>query len=194
MEKVKNAFSLDVVSVRLVKDVPLLSDKPIAEPQDAIKVVGNVLSELDREAVCIINLRADSSPINCHIASIGSINAALIAPRELLKASILSNACRIIMVHNHTADNLKPSRHDIEMTDRMARICEMINIPLLDHVIVGGDNSSFFSFREKGVVDFDKSTRYADDISRINLAKVAEGGMTDGKAVHGRGAFDCKKR
>ena len=38
------------------------------------------------------------------------------------------------------------------MTDRMNKICELIGIPLIDHVIVGGDNREFFSFKEKGVI------------------------------------------
>lgn len=40
----------------------------------------------------------------------------------------------------------------MKMTDRMQQVCELVGIPLLDHVIVGGDNSQYFSFHEKGLV------------------------------------------
>lgn len=78
--------------------------------------------------------------------------AAMAHPRELLKASILSNAASIMLIHCHPSGQLLPSKADTMMTDRMNKICELIGIPLVDHVIVGGDNREFFSFKEKGVI------------------------------------------
>ena len=42
------------------------------------------------------------------------------------------------------------------MTDRMAKMCELMGIPLIDHVIVGGDNLQYFSFKEKKLMDTPK--------------------------------------
>ena len=95
----KNDFKLDVVSVRLVKDAPLLSERRIISPEDAVDVVGKMLCEMDREVVCVVNLKGDNTPINCHIASIGAVNQTMAHPRELLKSSILSNAANIILLH-----------------------------------------------------------------------------------------------
>lgn len=148
----KNEFKLKVVSVRLVKDVPLLSEKKITEPEDAINIVGSVLCEMDREVICVINLKADNTPINCHFASMGAVNQAIAHPRELFKASILSNAAHMILVHNHPSSNLQPSKEDTIMTDRMIQLTELLEIPLLDHIIVGGDNKEYFSFRAKGLL------------------------------------------
>lgn len=148
----KNEFKLKVVSVRLVKDAPLLSEKKIMKPEDAINVVGSVLSEMDREIICVINLKGDSTPINCHFASMGAVNQALAHPRELFKSSILSNAANMILVHNHPSSNLQPSKEDTIMTDRMIQLTELLGIPLLDHIIVGGDNREYFSFRAKGLL------------------------------------------
>lgn len=145
-------FSLEVVSVRLVREVPILSDTPINVPEDAVRLVGRELCDMDREVVCVINLKADQTPINCHFASIGALNYSMAHPRELLKTGILSNAAGIILCHNHTSGNLIPSEADVKLTDRMQQVCELVGIPLLDHVIVGGDNSMYFSFREKGLV------------------------------------------
>jgi len=148
----KNEFKLEVVSVRLVKDAPLLSKKKIMKPEDAIDVVGNVLCEMDREVICVINLKTDGIPINCHFASMGAVNQAILHPRELFKASILSNAANMILVHNHPSSNLQPSKEDTIMTDRMIKLTELLGIPLLDHIIVGGDNKEYFSFRAKGLL------------------------------------------
>lgn len=103
-------FKLEVVSVRLVKDAPLFSDHKITTPQDAVKVVGDFLCEMDREVLCIINLKSDGSPINCSIVSMGAVDQTIAEPRELFKASILSNAAKMILVHNHPSGSLTPSK------------------------------------------------------------------------------------
>lgn len=147
-----SAFKLDVVSIRLVKDAPIASEHPVTSPEDAIHLVGQTLCEMDREMVCVINLKKNGIPINCNFASIGALDYAMMHPRELLKSSILSNAAEIILVHNHPSGSLVPSKEDVTMTARMQKIMELMQIPLLDHIIVAGDNSRYFSFRDKGVV------------------------------------------
>ena len=148
----KTEFELDVVSVRLVKDAPIFSEHPFSNPSEVVAALGNYMCELDREVVCVINLRSDLKPINVHFASMGALNEAMAHPRELLKASILSNAASIMLVHCHPSGNLVPSKSDTMMTDRMNTICEMMGMPLVDHIIVGGDNREYFSFKEKGMM------------------------------------------
>lgn len=140
---------LEVVSVRLVKDAPVLSEHQIKGPEDAIAALGEILCELDREVLCVINLKTDGTPINCHFASMGAVNYSIMCPRELFKSSILSNAANMIIIHNHPSGRLEPSKEDIAVTDRMINLCDMMGIPLLDHVIVGGNNREYFSFKEK---------------------------------------------
>ena len=71
----------------------------------------------------------------------------------MLKAAILANASRIIMVHNHPSGSLVPSKDDTRVTDRMIQICDLVGIPLVDHIIVSGKNEEYFSFREKAVLN-----------------------------------------
>ena len=142
-------FKLEVVSVRLVKDAPLFSDHQLTSPKDAVKVVGDFLCEMDREVLCVINLKSDGTPINCNIVSIGAVNQTLAEPRELFKASILSNAAQMLMMHNHPSGSLEPSRQDVMMTNRILDLSELIGIRLVDHIIVGNDCNRYFSFSEK---------------------------------------------
>ena len=143
------SFQLDVVSVRLVKNAPLFSDKKITTPEDAVSLLGELLCEMDREVVCVINQKSDGTPINCNFASMGAINQAIAEPRELFKTAILSNAAKMLLVHNHPSGTLEPSKEDTILTDRMLKLSTLLGIPLIDHVIVGGDNSRYFSFKEK---------------------------------------------
>lgn len=169
-------FQLEVVSVRLVRDAPVLSDRKIQKPEDAIAVVGEVLSEMDREVVCVINLKADGTPINCNFVSMGAVNQAMAEPREIFKSAILSNAVSMIMVHNHPSGSLEPSVADTIMTDRILKLSHMAGIPLIDHVIVGGDNTKYFSFKEKDMMKIPDVTltqdyRYLDFEDKAMVAE-----------------------
>ena len=128
----KNDFKLDVVSVRLVKDAPIYSEHTFNNPADIAAVMGDCMCQFDREVVCVV------------------------------KSSILSNAASMMLIHCHPSGNVFPSKADTMMTDRMNKLCELMGIPLIDHIIVGGDNREFFSFREKGMIDNPKITLSTD--------------------------------
>ena len=148
----RNPFKLNVVSIRLVKDAPIYSEYPIKTPWDAVDLIGSRLCEMDREVLCVINLKTDGTPINCHFVSVGTLNETIASPREMFKTSILSNAANIILLHCHPSGSLSPSKEDVKLTDRMIKLCALMGIPLLDHIIVGGRNGNYFSFKEKGIL------------------------------------------
>ena len=150
--KEKNPFNLDVVSVRLVKDAPIMSGHPITNPEDAVLLLGKHLCEMDREVLCVINMKTDGTPINCSFVSVGCLSNTLAHPRELFKGSILSNASQMIMLHNHPSGNIHPSKDDILLTNRFTSVCDLMGIPLVDHVIVGGGNGEFYSFKENHMI------------------------------------------
>ena len=176
MIKMNNDFKIDVVSVRLVKEAPILSDVKITTPEVAVQVLGKYLCEMDREVLCVVNLKSDNTPINCTMASMGSLNQSIVSPREIFKASILSNAAYMLLIHNHPSGTLNPSKEDIQVTDRLIKLTDLMGIPLLDHIIVGGDNSEYFSMREKKLMMHERE-QYERDYNRLefdNNVMVAE--------------------
>ncbi len=176
----ENPFALDVVSVRLVRDAPLYSDQPLLNPEAVLAVLGDVMCEFDREVIAIVNLKSDLTPINVTFASMGAINEAVAHPREMLKASLLSNAAAMMIVHNHPSGQLSPSNQDTMMTDRMNNICNLMDITLVDSIIVGGDNQSYFSFCKKGLLkrpDIRVSTDYKElDMQNFSVAEQVTAG------------------
>lgn len=178
--EIQEPFQLDVVSVRLVRNAPIFSNKKITNPKEAVSLVGELLCEMDREVVCVINLKTDGTPINCNFASMGAINQAIAEPRELFKSAILSNAAKMILVHNHPSGTLEPSKEDTVMTDRLLKLSALLGIPLEDHIIVGGDNSRYFSFKEKEMLEMPKITLTQDYhyLDFENRAMVAEPGRS----------------
>ena len=120
-----------------------------------VRVLGKELEAYDREALCVVNLRNDLAPINMNIVSMGSVKTSIASAREVFKSSILSNASSIMLLHNHTSGNLFPSQGDIDVTKQIAVVADLLDIPLMDHVILG-HRGDFFSFRSNGFLGQDK--------------------------------------
>lgn len=170
----KKPFQLEQVAIRMVEAPPLQSDYPLNSPDAVVKLMAETLKDYDREVFVVVNLRPDLKPINMNIVSMGALDQSLVHPREAIKSMVLSNACSVLMVHNHTSGKLVPSKEDIAVTDRMTKVCSMVGIKLLDHVIVG-PGQNYYSFHEKQVLPLPHIT-YAKDLSELEIGgnKVAE--------------------
>lgn len=163
------ADKLEQVAIRMVEQLPLYSKEPMNNPDAAIRVMNEFLSQMDRELFCIVNLQADLTPINMNIVSVGSLNEALINPREIFKSAILSNAHSMMLIHNHPSGNLTPSTSDIQTTARMQELGELMGISLVDHIITGR-NGNYYSFRDKGEFP-DSRIRFSTRVEDIDLTK-----------------------
>ena len=163
------ADKLEQVAIRMVEQPPLYSKEPMNNPDAAIRVMNGFLSQMDRELFCIVNLQADLTPINMNIVSVGSLNEALINPREIFKSAILSNAHSMMLIHNHPSGNLTPSTSDIQTTARMQELGELMGISLVDHIITGRDGN-YYSFRDKGEFP-DSRVRFSTRVEDIDLTK-----------------------
>ena len=163
------ADKLEQVAIRMVEQPPLYSKEPMNNPDAAIRVMNEFLSQMDRELFCIVNLQADLTPINMNIVSVGSLNEALINPREIFKSAILSNAHSMMLIHNHPSGNLTPSTSDIQTTARMQELGELMGISLVDHIITGR-NGNYYSFRDKGEFP-DARIRFSTRVEDIDLTK-----------------------
>ncbi len=163
------ADKLEQVAIRMVEQPPLYSNEPMNNPDVAIRVMNEFLSQMDRELFCIVNLQADLTPINMNIVSVGSLNEALINPREIFKSAILSNAHSMMLIHNHPSGNLTPSTSDIQTTARMQELGELMGISLVDHIITGR-NGNYYSFRDKGEFP-DARIRFSTRVEDIDLTK-----------------------
>lgn len=144
---------VNVVSLKMVKEKSsLYAHRKITSPSDAADLLRDFLENSDREMFLVCCLDSKNQPTCINVVSIGTLNSSLVHPREVFKAAILANSHSILVAHNHPSDDLLPSKADTMMTDRMNKLCELMGIPLIDHVIVGGDNREFFSFKEKGLI------------------------------------------
>ena len=165
-------YSLDRVAIRMVKEPPLYSSTPVRSPDDAVRLMAEMLKGYDREVFCIVNFRNDMTPINMNIVSMGTLNASLVHPREILKSSILSNAAHVMAFHNHPSGSLSPSQEDIQITDRLQKLLDLAGIPLLDHIIIG-NGDRYYSFRENQTLPVSEN-RFATAPEQIHFSPVPE--------------------
>lgn len=80
----------------------------------------------------------------------GTLDRAVVEPREILRRALIRHAAGIIIYHNHPSGNPSPSREDREFTRRLAAACDTMGVRLLDHIVVGSQDC--FSFREGGLL------------------------------------------
>lgn len=143
---------VDLISLKVCREKSMkYSNRQVTSPQQAYQLVKDFIGDTDREYVVVMNLNTKNEPCSVEICSIGSINQAVVHPREIFKSAIVTNADKIILFHTHPSDSLKPSESDIDTTRSLIEASDIIQIPILDHIIVGSND--FFSFRNGGLMD-----------------------------------------
>ena len=108
------------------------------------------LQDSDREQFIITCLNTKNEPTNISVVSVGTLNKAIVHPKEVFKTAILSNAASSMAFHNHPSGNAEPSQQDIQLTNRLYEAGELLGIKLLDHLIIG--DGTFTSLKEKGAL------------------------------------------
>ncbi len=83
----------------------------------------------------------------CEVSS-GGISGTVADPRLIFVAALKANCSGIIISHNHPSSNLKPSKQDEVLTQKIKHAGEFLDIKLLDHVIV--TNEGYYSFADEG--------------------------------------------
>lgn len=124
------------------------SGTPVRAPQDVARLFMDEMKHYDREHFKAAFLNTKNQIIKVVTVSIGSLNASIVHPREILKPAIVASAASIVLIHNHPTGDPSPSREDVEFTRRFARCGELIGIELLDHIVIGADR--FQSLKESG--------------------------------------------
>ncbi len=124
------------------------SGTSIQAPKDVARLFMDEMKHYDREHFKAAFLNTKNQIIKVVTVSIGSLNASIVHPREILKPAIAVSAASIVLVHNHPTGDPSPSREDVEFTRRFARCGELMGIELLDHIVIGADR--FQSLKESG--------------------------------------------
>ena len=177
------------VRLRLSEASPIYSSKEITNHVRAAEVMSDVLAQMDREYVCVVNLDTKNRPINFNIVSIGDINTAIAPPQNIFKSAILSNSARIMLMHSHPSGDLTPSAQDMSLTKNVYQLGTLMNIPLVDHVIVAGGTGQTYSLMENHPELFRLSDAVTQEILQgiVQEEQAVYGAQRSGKAMSSAG-------
>jgi len=104
-----------------------------------------------REQFYVLYLDKAKNLISCDCLATGTIDHVAVYPRELFELALEYSAKSIILVHNHPSGKPQPSRVDIQMTRKVAKVGHYLGVILLDHIIVA--SSGTYSFRKQNNVE-----------------------------------------
>jgi len=119
----------------------------ITRPQDVSAYCAD-MQDLQQEEIRVLLLNTKNKILGQKKVFLGMVNFSLASAREIFHAAVQAMATTIIVVHNHPSGDPSPSREDEEFTKRLEQAGNILNIPVLDHVIIG--KKGYWSFKEKG--------------------------------------------
>lgn len=109
------------------------------------------LSYLDHEEVWLLGLDGRNGLKTAQRIAQGGLHGCALVARDVLRPAVREAASAIVLLHNHPSGDPRPSPEDIAMTREIARACELIGVPLLDHVIVARGGAA--SLLELGLLE-----------------------------------------
>jgi DNA repair protein RadC len=129
----------------------LSAEKPVfKDGKSAAGYVQPLLADLPNEVFGVLYLDQSNKLKHWEVVSKGGITATYVDPRLIFKRALQEEATSIIVCHNHPSGNLRPSRADEILTDRIKQGANYMDIKLLDHIIVS--NQGYFSFADEGML------------------------------------------
>ena len=142
--------------VALVRDRHLpfeqcrLSNSQQAQP--IIRKLIETHGQSDREQFCVLLLNAKNEIVGLNIVSTGTVSAAQVCPREVLKPAILASSSAIILSHNHPSGDVQPSPEDLAITEKIVQACHLVGIQVHEHIIISMFDDQYYSMADNGII------------------------------------------
>jgi DNA repair protein RadC len=126
-------------------------EKPlIKHSSQAYDYIQASLSDLAHEEFVVLYLGKSLKVLSHETLSRGGISGTVADIKIILKSALEKLASYIIVAHNHPSGNLKPSHQDIELTKKLKAACDIVEIKLNDHLIIG--ENAYYSFSDEGMM------------------------------------------
>ncbi len=121
----------------------------ITSPEIVYDYYKNIVSEYQEHFYCLY-LDSNKKVLKEKLLFMGTVNKSMVHPRDIFKEAYMVNATAFICVHNHPNGDVRPSKDDDEVTDKLNQIGMLMGIKLVDHVIIG--ENKYYSFLENGKI------------------------------------------
>lgn len=132
-----------ICAARQCAQEALCSGPAIESALDAFVHLQAILGGCDREVFAVLLLNQNHKILTYEELFVGTVNAASVHPREVVRLALQMNASAIILAHNHPTGSTKPSSADRSLTCQLQKALALIEVEVLDHIIVGEKCLSF---------------------------------------------------
>ena len=124
--------------------------KKISGSRDAFEYFHALIGESNYESFYVLLLRTNNTIIRDCLISEGGISGTVVDAKKIFKVAIENSTSSIILCHNHPSGNIKPSKSDEELTKKLVQAGKNLDIPIIDHIIIGDDK--YFSFADENLL------------------------------------------
>ncbi len=128
----------------------ILKKPKILTSKDAFNILAPVLQDLPNEVFYVLLLNRNNKVTKRFKVSSGGVSSTVVDSKIILKEAIKELSTGIILGHNHPSGNLNPSKEDINLTTKIKKAADLLNITVLDHLIIADD--TYFSFADNAIV------------------------------------------
>jgi DNA repair protein RadC len=125
----------------------------ITTPAGAAQALGSYFKGLEVEHLIVIPFSAALQTLAISVVGIGTADSCPAHMRDIYREAVRHNAVQVVLAHNHPGEmgKPKPSKADLQLTERAKSAGELLGIPLVDHLILA-ERGQWFSFREAGLL------------------------------------------
>lgn len=140
------------MNVRLTQEQKI----KVLNSEDVYRVMQQVLLRENKirrnqEHFWVVGLDNKNKILFIELISLGAVNRVQVAPPEIFRMAIYKLAVQMILVHNHPSGELTPSEGDKDVTDKMIKAGQMLNIEVIDHLIIS--EKEYFSMADKDIIE-----------------------------------------
>ena len=158
LQQIKGIGPNSTFGIKLVREVATeflrqqIVDKPVYKSaREIFDYLYHSMRDLKKEIFKVIYLNAQNQIIDIADLFEGTVDSSAVSPREVMENAIKQNAGSLIFVHNHPSGDPEPSRHDKEITRGLVFAGNIMQVKVLDHIIIGGNQ--YFSFVAEGLIE-----------------------------------------
>lgn len=119
----------------------LAKGQALTEPKQVFRHLQTLLQYHEYEVFALLLLDSKHRVITFREIFRGTLDAASVYPREVVKIALEHNAAAAILVHNHPSGAPEPSQSDLTLTTTLKNALNMVGTRILDHVVVGREGS-----------------------------------------------------
>ena len=128
----------------------VIEKQKITSSRDIFELMQGALADATYEEFWIVLLNRSNKLLGKINISEGGLSGTVADPKKIFKMALERHASSIILCHNHPSGNQHPSEADIQLTRKMKDAGALLDLPVLDHVIIGHDK--YYSFADEGMM------------------------------------------